>query len=312
MIERLERLINLVIALRETRRPLPADEIRRRVAGYGQDEYESFRRMFERDKSDLRMLGVPIETAPSATGDDIDGYRIDPQDYDLPPVEFAADELAALGLALQATGLMDEAGTGLRKLAVGQGGAVPRTPDPVIAVAFDGPNRSVLTEAQLTRTRVRFTYRRSDGREDIRVLEPHGMVFRRGRWYVLGRDTDRGAARSFRLDRIVGPVRTTGKAGMFPAPEGPLDVDAVLPPAAEERTVAVIAATQEVAWRLARRARGEGRVLDDGRIAYEVIAAPDDIVAQALEEGPDLEILDPPELRARLRTRLDAVLEQGT
>ena len=308
MIDRLERLINLVIALRETRRPLAADEIRRRVAGYGQEEYEAFRRMFERDKSDLRALGVPVETVDSGVGEDVEGYRIDPRAYDLPPVEFAEDELAALGLALQATGLMEQAASGLRKLEVAQGDGAPTAQTPVIELALDHPNRSLLTEAQSTRTRVRFTYRRVDGQQSVRVLEPHGMVFRGGHWYVVGRDKDREAIRSFRLDRIVDAVRTAGRAGAFAPPDEPIDVAAVLPPAAEDRVTAVIAASDEMAWRVARRARGEGRVLPDGRRAYDVIAAPDTVLGWVMEEGPDIEVIEPAALRARIHRHLRAAI----
>jgi hypothetical protein len=111
MTDRLERLINLVIALRETRRPMTAADIRTRVAGYGQSDQEAFRRMFERDKADLRDLGVPVETASLEPYDDRPGYRIDPRQYNLPDVRLAADELAALALAVEATGLTDDGGT---------------------------------------------------------------------------------------------------------------------------------------------------------------------------------------------------------
>lgn len=308
MIDRLERLINLVIALRETRRPLGADEIRRRVAGYGQPEYESFRRMFERDKADLRALGVPVETLPSPSGDDVEGYRIPPDVYDLPAIEFPPEELAVLGVALQATGLLDEGISGLRKVEVAQGRAV-RLGDPAVAVPLADPNRPVLSEAQLTRTRVRFTYRRADGAVSTRLVEPYGMVFRGGQWYVVGRDCGRGARRSFRLDRITDDVRPTGRAGAFEAPDGSLDADAVVPSSGEQRVTARVAVRRSLEWRVARRARGAGRVLPDGRRAYEVVGAPDDLLDWALEDGPEVEVLAPDELRQRVRDHLRDVLD---
>ena len=319
MIDRLERLINLVIALRETRRPLTADEIRRRVAGYGQDEYESFRRMFERDKADLRALGVPVETVLSDMADDVEGYRVDPRAYDLPPITFPDDELAALGLAVQATGLAEEAVTGLRKLEIGRtdhDAAVevealrsPRSME--LSLALDDPDRSRLAEAQLTRTRVRFAYRKSDGTVEDRRVEPHGMVYRRGRWYVVGRDVDRDAVRSFRLDRIASRVRTSGRAGAYEIPERHVEVQDVVPDISVDTVTATLAASDEVAWHVARRARGEGRRLDDGRIAYDVVAPADALVGWVLEEGPDVELIAPGELRVRIRAVLDAVLAEA-
>lgn len=315
MIDRLERLINLVIALRETRRPLGAEEIRQRVAGYGHDEYESFRRMFERDKADLRRLGVPVEAVAIEFGEAVEGYRIDPESYDLPAAEFDDEELAALAVAVQATGLADVAGTGIRKLEVARGGGRDAPDplsgaDPVVAVALDEPHRSVLTDAQITRTRVRFSYRPADGGTSTRTVEPHGMVFRRGHWYVVGRDAERQAVRSFRLDRIEGTVRTTGRAAAFVPPPGELDVSAVLPSDEDDRLTAVLAARDVIAWKVARRATGEGRRLPDGRTAYEVTDRPASLERWMLEDGPDVELIEPPWLRRRIHRHLAAVLAQ--
>lgn len=322
MTDRLERLINLVIALRETRRPLPAEEIRRRVAGYGQGEYESFRRMFERDKADLRSLGVPIETMEAPTGDDIEGYRIDPKKYDLPPVTFPPEELTALALAVQATGLMDSALMGLRKLQVGQGatggvfgeseGRDPnqRRPRADARLDVEDPNRMILTEAQISRTRVRFTYRRSDGDESVRTVEPHALIFRRGRWYVTGWDHERQARRSFRLDRIIGVVKTSGKARVFEPPKDEVDPGAVVPE--REAVAATVAIPEELAWTVASRSRGEGRLLGDGRVAYQVVADRDAIMAWVFDQAPELEVVAPQELRADILARLDPSMTRGS
>ena len=309
MIDRLERLINLVIALRETRRPLTAEEIRRRVAGYGQDEYASFRRMFERDKSDLRGLGVPVDTVASDSGDDIEGYRIEGRAYDLPAVAFGDDELAALALAVTATGLGDPATRGLRKLEVARGGESSRTHTSAFELALDDPNRSTLSEAQLTRTKVRFTYQRADGESAARLIEPHGMIYRRGHWYVVGRDDDRDAMRSFRLDRIIDAVRTSGRAGAFEPPDESLDVDAVVPHSDDHDIVAVIAVTDELAWRVARRARGSGRELPDGRTAFEVLGHVEGITAWMIEDFPHVEAIGPPELRKHIHGHMVSTLD---
>lgn len=311
MIDRLERLVNLVIALRETRRPLPASEIHRRVAGYDQVTHESFRRTFERDKADLRAVGVPIETVATTAGEDVEGYRIDPRAYDLPAVELQPDELAAVALALEATGLADTAATGLRKLQVGAG-AEPGTGvgAPVgWALELDDPNRAVLTEAQITRTRVSFEYRRPDGYAAARLVEPHGLVLRAGRWYLRGLDVDRGEVRNFRLDRIDGRVAARGRSGAYDLPDVPLDPEDVVPDGAESVT-ATVAATPEIAWQVARRASGEGVELPDGRTGYQVAGRVDDLVRWAIELGPEVEVQTPPELRSEIRARLTAVRDR--
>ena len=60
---KIERLMNLVIALLSTRGYLSAERIRASVAGYADcPTDEAFSRMFERDKAELRDLGIPLET----------------------------------------------------------------------------------------------------------------------------------------------------------------------------------------------------------------------------------------------------------
>jgi predicted DNA-binding transcriptional regulator YafY len=312
MTDRLERLINLVIALRETRRPMTAADIRTRVAGYGQSDPEAFRRMFERDKADLRDLGVPIETAMLDAFDDRPGYRIDPRRYNLPDVRLAPDELAALAVAVQATGLDDEAGPGLLKLqvAVGDPGGDRRSVDPRLGVSLEAPHRETLVGAQLSRTAVRFDYRPMGRKVASRTVDPHALVHRRGRWYLVGRDHDRDDRRAFRLDRIEGKVTTTGPAGAF-APPPPADVDDVVPapPPGAPQTAEVLV-TEDVAWLVARRARGGGAARDDGWVQFTVgVRDPEDFTSWALSLGPDLRVLAPAELRDDIVGRLRALVQ---
>src|SRR3954468_5057054 len=91
-----ERLLNLVVCLLATRRYLTAEQIRQAVPGYP-DGSEAFKRMFERDKEELRELGIPLETG--SEGDEETGYRIQRQAYELPEIQLTPDEAAVLGLA---------------------------------------------------------------------------------------------------------------------------------------------------------------------------------------------------------------------
>jgi proteasome accessory factor B len=319
--DRLERLINLVIALRETRIPLPAAEIRRRVAGYGQPDAEAFRRMFERDKADLRAMGVPVETATVSRFDDRVGYRIDPRRYDLPALQLEPAELAALAIAVQATGLSDEAGAGLLKLAVDAGEPDAARPGQRIPleVPLAAPHRAVLMEAQLARQAVRFRYARPGREPGRRTVDPYALVHRRGRWYLVGHDHDRRARRAFRLDRISGTVTTVGEPGAFTPPER-VDVTDVLPPPPEGGPAsAEVLASPEIAWLIARGARGAGTAgsrdapgtegSGDPRTNWTAftipVGDPDTFVSWALSFGPDLEVRGPPELRAAVIERLE-------
>ncbi|HWG94267.1 MAG TPA: WYL domain-containing protein, partial [Mycobacteriales bacterium] len=92
-----ERLLNLVICLLATRRYLTVQQIRAAVPGYESGSEEAFRRMFERDKEELRELGIPLETGShSSAHDDEVGYRIARRDYELPEISLEPDEAAAL------------------------------------------------------------------------------------------------------------------------------------------------------------------------------------------------------------------------
>ncbi|MGH8908904.1 MAG: helix-turn-helix transcriptional regulator [Egibacteraceae bacterium] len=307
---RLERLINLVIALRETRRPLQAVEIRRSVAGYGQPDAEAFRRMFERDKADLRDMGVPVETVPIGRFDDRLGYRIDPHRYDLPELRLEPAELTALALAIEVTGLRDEASSGLLKLAVDAGDpdsarAVQAVP---VAIPLEAPHRGMLMEAQLARQVVRFAYARPGQPADQRTVDPHALVYRRGRWYLVGRDHGRDAQRVFRLDRITGGVRTVGEPGAFDPPDVRIGPDDVVPPTAKGAPeTAEVLASPEIAWEVARSARGSGgAATDEGWTAFTMaVGDPERFVGWALSCGPELEVLGPPQLRAAVIARLE-------
>ena len=69
--------MNLVIALLSTRSYLSAEQIRANVTGYQDPPTdEAFSRMFERDKNELRDLGIPLETGRASMMDVNDGYRI--------------------------------------------------------------------------------------------------------------------------------------------------------------------------------------------------------------------------------------------
>jgi proteasome accessory factor B len=230
--KRAERLVNLVIALLGTRQFVTAARIRSIVPGYEPDDGtaradEAFKRMFERDKAELREMGVPLETGRTSVFDTEDGYRIARADYELPEITLTGEEAAAVGLALrlwESAQLAGAAHSALLKLRaagvdVDPGRTLPIQPrldsdepafEPCYAAARD---RRVLT----------FDYRRPDEATPARRrVQPWGVVAWHGRWYLAGLDLDRGAARVFRLSRVVGTPRASGPENAF---EPPPDVD---------------------------------------------------------------------------------------
>src|SRR5699024_6358514 len=99
-IARAERLVNLVLALLGTRHYLTAEHVRSVVAGYSDATGdEAFARMFERDKRELRELGVPLEVGRNSVFDSTEGYRIARRDYELGDLDLTPSEATAVGLA---------------------------------------------------------------------------------------------------------------------------------------------------------------------------------------------------------------------
>ena len=225
---RTERLVNLVICLLSTRRFLTASQIAAIVPGYEHDEndpreHEAFQRKFERDKAELRDLGVPLEVGTTSIFDTEPGYRIARREYALPDIRLEPDEAAAVGIAVrlwQNAGLAAAASSGLLKLrAAGVDVNTDATfgIEPVMNV---DPSFGPLQSAARERREVRFDYRTpEDDAAMTRRLQPWGVVSWRGRWYVVGHDLDRNATRCFRLSRIVGPVTAVGPPGAFTPPQ---------------------------------------------------------------------------------------------
>jgi proteasome accessory factor B len=222
-----ERLLNLVICLLYTRQPLSKAKIRDAVPQYGSTASdEAFDRMFERDKDELRELGIPLVTEPGdVLFDDEPGYRIDRREYALPEISFAADELAVLGLASRVwaqASLAGDAAQALRKL---EAAGVERDDSSLIGieprVRTAEPAFEAVKNAVLERTPVAFTYRAAgSGEGTTRHVQPWGIASWHGRWYLSGFDTDRAAPRVFRLGRIEGEVTQGGKPASYEVPEG--------------------------------------------------------------------------------------------
>jgi proteasome accessory factor B len=218
-----ERLLGLVVCLLSSERYLTAIQIRAAVPGYP-ESFEAFKRMFERDKEELRELGIPLETGSNSALDEEPGYRIPRQAYELPEIRLEPDEAAVLSLAARVWRQAELAGAAAGALLKLRAAGVDaeETPQPGIEPRLAGEAAfGPLWEAVRDRRPVTFAYRAA-GRSapQQRRLDPWGVVNRHGRWYVAGHDADRDAVRVFRLSRIEGPVRFTGPAGSVTVPEG--------------------------------------------------------------------------------------------
>src|SRR6478735_4685880 len=183
--DKTERLLNLILALKSARRPVSKQKIRESLPAYAAaTSDEAFDRMFERDKDELREMGIPISTTVlDVLFDDEVGYRIEASETTLPAISFEADEVAAL--AWSTASISGAASAGLRKLRLSgveidesvAAGAEPRirTKEP----AFNAVHAAVSALQPIT-----FDYRRNDGELTTRHVQPWALKNWHGRWYL--------------------------------------------------------------------------------------------------------------------------------
>ncbi len=304
-----ERIMNLTICLLMARRFVEREQIRELVEGYHGLSDAAFERTFERDKEELRALGVPVETGSNSVlfPDDI-GYRIRRTDFELPPLEFSAAETAALGLASsvwEQARLADDTVRAVAKLrAAGVEPDAERPAGLAPSMGAHEPAFESLWQALLTRTRVRFSYH---GRE--RLVEPWTLTYRRGAWYLFGYDSTRGEERVFKVARIADAPRPEGPAGAYEVP----DIDVAARLASIEPAAPTLEATVGVkdvaAPDLRRRAQPiEGAEHVRGYAPYRLpYAEGGDIAGELASYGADVIVLDPPEVRDAVIAHLRAL-----
>jgi len=224
----------LAALLRASRSGVTLQQLRRVVPGYyAGDSDATVERMFERDKKELREIGIPIESVVEYDGS-INRYRLTARDLYLPylatadgsaeprrvagdgyrtldRITFLPDEIGALvrGVArltqLGDGSLAHEARMALRRLAHD----LPvdeslRTRELVVAEpALDNALFDELVDAVRRRKTVRFTYHAFE--RDVvteRQVDPYGIAHIGGNWYLVGRDLEVNGIRQFRLRRL--------------------------------------------------------------------------------------------------------------
>jgi proteasome accessory factor B len=323
---KVERLLNLVICLLSTRQFVTADYIRRNVKGYNDDGQsdEAFNRMFERDKTELRDLGIPLMTGRERLSGGADGYRIERDSYELPEITLDRPEAAVVAMAAALWDAPEISAISQNALLKLQAAGIDVRAEDEIGFSAATSARSLGSESGLAAVlsaigssqAVTFTYRPGAASTSaVRTLEPWGVVTHRGRWYVVGHDRDRAATRTFRLSRI-SDVATTGAPGDVSVPDG-TDIQQIVAAAVESaagsdgRIATVWVAADRAAGlrRLATRTEPRTHDGEPGDVLEIEIRSLPTLARLVLGAGPDAVVLTPPELRDTVVAALDRMVE---
>lgn len=252
--DKLARWIDLLAALLNARTPITFIDLARKVPAYLADgsvatghPSDTLKRMFERDKDELREQGIPIESV-GELGSEASGYRLRVRDFYLPylslvtargiehptkvskfgygtidALTFEPDELQLIGdsatrvLQVGDTTLSDDAKSALRKLAFDLPlGATDGHADHVLVpplAAADSRVLNTVSDALLSRTRIVCEYHTiGSDTKATRTVEPYGLFFLGGHWYLVARDIAKDTLRNFRVSRMTNVAPHTKKS----------------------------------------------------------------------------------------------------
>ena len=303
-----ERIMNLTICLLLARRFVDKAYIRQMIEGYHGLSDAAFERTFERDKDELRRLGVPVETGSNDPffPDEV-GYRIRRADFELPPIDFTPAEAAVLGLASrvwESAAAAEQAVSAIAKLrAAGVDPDPARVDGLTAAIGAREPAFDALWQATVDHQPVQFEYR-----GETRRVEPWTMTYRRGAWYLLGHDHNRGEQRVFKVARVDGQVTPIGRPGSYQVPE--IDTAGLLASLAPSQpdTTAVLAIRGDRAPALRRRGEPVDAEVPPGFAAHRIeYASRGDLVGEVCSYGPDVIVLEPAGLRDAVVAHLAAI-----
>jgi len=319
---RTERLLNLLALWLNARRPVSLRQMREmdEFAAYATADAKSGERAFERDKAALVELGIPVSwVPPSQDEEDEGGYLIDRARYYLPPLSLAPSELALLSLAGAAAAAISAFPgraaliSALAKLGFDSDEQQTRAPylahaplNPGIDAKRLAAHLETLHEAVASRTRLRLTYTSAAGSKSERDVDPYGLYYRRGAWYLVGFCRLRQAMRTFHLGRIA-VVKASGRGADFEVPAAFALHDHVEQRPWEFPSEPGFAVVIRVAARLVpavceifgSRARLEEGA-DGERLVHLLVSHRAALIAAVLPFGAAAEVLSPPELRAEL------------
>ena len=303
-----ERLVNLTIALLATERWITKSEIYRSVDGY-EGEVDAKERMFERDKEELRNLGIDIEVGTfDPLFEDEVGYKIRPENYQFHLKDVSPTQLALLASATQAwrgAVLDSQAKSALAKLhSLGIESDVDGIPTLINSLEISDKNLVKSIDAIAQRRTISFGYRNTENELLRRAIEPFGVGTKNGHWYLAGKDVEKQETRLFRFDRISGEIKEQGKAQSFSIPSE-FSMQSVLA-SQEKMKKAVVQIRVDKGFRLRKYST---LISSDGEWdQVELFYSQDsELISDILWHRDDVRLIEPQEAIERLRQALSNI-----
>ena len=305
---KIERLINLTIALLATKRYLTKSEIFRTVEGY-EGSAETKERMFERDKDDLRNLGITIDVGSfDPLFSDEAGYRIKSENYQLDLGEVTSTEISLLSLAAEAwqgAAFEDAAQSAILKLSsIG----VPADPIDIPGLSPKLSNSSTdlvaITDAIAHSNYLHFDYLSPNLEAQERTIVPIALSNRSGFWYVSGVDQEIQEVRTFRLDRIIGAIEVLKNKSAFEFPAD-FDFDLVNVTAPNRLAVIDVRKGKGHALRTLSESTKDLGEWDQIKVPIHSIQT---LAAEILWHGEDVFVHQPTDLREYIVEQLQALV----
>ncbi|HEY1590528.1 MAG TPA: WYL domain-containing protein [Solirubrobacteraceae bacterium] len=332
--EKLIRQLSLISYLMAERRPVTAPEIRRDVEGYSAMNEDAFARRFYADRSELEALGIMLSVEKPADGlVEQETYSLPPENFHLPPIEFTDAELAALRTALQLLdgefAYAEPLRLALQQISWGRPSPLSAPEQHTVALGITGSagghdvsqRLAKIETAIFRRKTVVFDYYTME-RDDLgsRRVDPYQLLYQGGQFYVVGRSHERSAIRVFRLSRIDGKVGYATKAEHdF---QRPSDFD---PRVYANRIdwqfgdsigTAEVWIGRRIAWQIERHFGRYGETHapngNGDRVFVTSYANSRQLIAWVLGLGEHARILNPPELVAGLRERVELLIDRHT
>ena len=302
--QKTERLINLTLALLASKRYLSKAEILRNIPGY-EGSPETKERMFERDKDDLRSLGIQIDVNNfDPLFEDEQGYLIKSDSFQFAENEFSKEELLLLTMAANLwhdSAVEIDSQNALLKIQSLSGPVEnDMTTTPTLRITEDWQLLVSIFTAVQNKQSLEFSYR---GKK--RLVNPYGLYSSNGFWYLIAFEIN--VIKSFKLVRIEGEVDLIGEKDAFEKPDN-FNVGNFLK---EESNSVSLVSKLQVRKGAALSLRNKFTVKDlDSE--WDLMDVPytneQELLEMVLWHGTDLKLIEPASLRQLLVANLKSYL----